>query len=77
MLEKRKKPTAPKKPPTKFHSIATKFFALQQKTRQILKAVPNVTWTQYNVCESLLTGMMNLKASRSLQSPLGYWIFKY
>lgn len=41
-----------------------------------LKAGPSVMWIQHELSEALLTGMMNLKASRSLHSPLGNWIFK-
>lgn len=58
--------------PTKHHSIASRFFLLQRKTHQNLKAVPNATWTQNDLSESLLTGMMDLKASWSLHSPLCY-----
>lgn len=36
-----------------------------------LKAVPKVMWIQHDLSEALLTGMMSLKASRSLHSPLG------
>lgn len=36
-----------------------------------LKAVPNGMWIQHDLSEALLTGMMSLKASRSLYSPPG------
>lgn len=60
-----------KKEKSLFHSIATKCCVLQQKTHQNLKAISNKTWTQYDISESHLTALLNLKARRNIYATLG------